>query len=203
MKQLNMLVGVALLLASADLASVAFAGGDKDKLDKTEYFPLKIGTKWEYQSAGKKIVIEVKAHEMVGSMWCARLETDSGGSPLTEHLTVKDGGVYRVKANNQMVEPPFLIVKLPPKAGEKWENKCVILANNISGTLAMSQDKVKVLNAEYDTFLVTATDLKIGGQDAQMKQWFNKDLGMVKQTFSLPNAGVDVMLELEKFTPGK
>jgi hypothetical protein len=202
MKRLSVFVGVALLLASADLAAVAF-GGDKDKLDKTEYYPLKVGTKWEYLAAGKKVVIEVKAHEMVDNMLCARLETDSGGVTLTEHVTVKDGGVYRVKAQGNKLEPPFLVLKLPPKTGDKWENKSTISGFNIQGTLATTQEKLKIGSTEYDTFLVTSTDLKIGGQDAQMKAWFDKEKGMVKQTFELPNSGVNVTLELDKFTPGK
>jgi hypothetical protein len=202
MKRLSVLVGVALLLASADLASVAL-GGDKDKLDKNEYYPLKVGTKWEYLAAGKKIVVEVKAHEMVDNMLCARLETDSGGATLTEHVTVKEGGVYRVKAQGNKIEPHFLLLKLPPKTGDKWENKCAITGVNIQGTLAISQAELTIGSTKYDTFLVTSTDLKVGGQDAQMKAWFAKDKGMVKQTFSLPNSGVDVTLELDKFTPGK
>ena len=60
-----------------------------------------------------------------------------------------------------------------------------------------------VVGKDYDTFKVVASDMKVGGQEAQMTSWFSEGVGMVKQTFSLPGAGVDVTLELEKFTAGK
>jgi hypothetical protein len=203
MKRLSTLVGVVVLLAGVELTSTAIAG-DKDKLNNSPFFPLKVGTKWEYQSSGKKITVEVKAHETVGGVLCARLETDSGGVTLTEHLTVKDDGIYRVQANGQKIEPMFLVLKLPPKDGESWKNNSTAQGFKIEADMTIKEEKkLKVLGKEFDTFKVTAPNMKVGGQDAQMTSWFDKDVGMVQQTFVLPGAGVDVKLELEKFTAGK
>lgn len=202
MKRLSVLVGVILLLFSINLATAAVPG-DQGALDKSEFFPLKVGTTWEYLAAGKKILVKVAAHEKVQDMLCAKLETDAGGVAITEHVTVKDGFVLRVQANGQKIEPPFKILKLPPADKEKWDIKCMLPGYPITGFLSTSTDKVKVGGKDYDAFLVTASDLKIGGQDATMKTWFAKDVGMVKQIFTQPNAGLDVTLELEKFTAGK
>jgi hypothetical protein len=204
MKRLSVLAGVAMLLASANLASVALAG-DKDKLEKTEYFPLKVGNTWEYLTSGKKIVVTVKAHEMVSGMLCAKVETDLSGVLLTEHITVKDGGVYRVQANGKKVEPPFLILKVPPKAGESWTNKSSLEGFIIEGTMTVAEEKnVKVGSKDYDTlFLVSSSNLKVGGQDAVMKTWFARDVGMVKQIFQMSGSNIDVTVELDKFTAGK
>ena len=100
-------LGVGLLLVPA-------RGGDKG-LDNP-YFPLKKGTTWEYVADGKKITTVVTDHEKVGDLMCAKIETDlGGGQKIIEHVAVKDDGIYRVKANNEEVKPPFLILKLPPK----------------------------------------------------------------------------------------
>jgi hypothetical protein len=204
MKRLSTLVGVALLVASANLAMTAVGGEKGTGLADTPYFPLKVGTKWEYQAGGKKIVVEVKAHEKVEGEMCARLETDSGGVVLTEHLAVKDGFVIRVQANGQKIDPPFKVLKVPVKADETWTNNSKAQGFDITATLKVSEDKkLKVLTKDYDTFKVEASAMKVGNQEAKMTSWFDKEMGMVKQTFALPGAGVDVTLELEKFTAGK
>jgi hypothetical protein len=203
MKRLSIFAGLAFLLVAVEWAPGA-AGGDKANLDKVEYFPLKVGTSWEYLAGGKTIKVKVAAHEMVDGMNCAKVDTDSGGVTLTEHLTVKDGGVYRVRANGQKIDPPFLVIKLPPKPGEEWKNNCVAGGFKVDGTFKIGeQKKVKVGNTEYDAIVVTSENLKISGQEATMTTWFDKEKGMVKQAYSLPNSNVDVTLELDKFNAGK
>jgi hypothetical protein len=213
MKRLSVLVGVVLLVAAVDLAWVSGGGeAGKSDLNNVPYYPLKVGSKWEYLAGGKKVVVEVKAHEKVGGEMCARLETDSGGVVLTEHLTVKDGYVIRVQANGQPIDPPFKVFKLPAaaKADETWSNTCKAQGFDIKATLKMTEDKNKLHvgsaagGKDYEnTWKVDAAEMKVGNQDAKMTSWFDKDAGMVKQIFALPGAGVDVTLELDKFTPGK
>jgi hypothetical protein len=203
MKRLGALLGVMVLVFSADLVSVALAG-DKDKLDKIEYYPLKVGTKWDYLVNGKKVTVTVTAHETMDGVPCAKLETDAGGVPITEHLGVQDGYLVRVRANNQKVEPPFKLMKLPLKSGEQWNNDSKLGAFTIAGKMAVTEDKkTKVGNSVYDTMLVTSSDLKVAGQDATMKSWFDKNKGLVKQTYVLAASGVEINLELTNFTPGK
>src|SRR5438034_10502018 len=105
MKRLAPLTVLALFSLCALFGSAS--GGDKgDKGGKAEqdllenpYYPLKVGTTWEYIANSKKVTVKVTQHEKVGDVLCAKLETDSGsGAVITEHLTVTNGGVYRVRA---------------------------------------------------------------------------------------------------------
>jgi hypothetical protein len=200
MKRVSIWVGVALFLTAAK-ASVA---GDAAALDKVEYFPLKVGTTWEYVAKDKRVVVKVGGHEKIGNTMTARLETTADGTLVTEHLVVRPDGIYRVLANGQEIKPAFLVFKLPPRNGEKWSIECRSQNIPITGKMNCSQaNKLKVGEKEYDTFLVMSSGMKIAGQDVEMKAWFNKEVGMVKQVFKQPGIDLDLTLELDKFTPGK
>jgi hypothetical protein len=204
MKPVSVLMGVAVLLTCAPQVAVVVAG-DKEALEKVEYFPLKVGTTWEYLASGKKIVTKVAAHEKLGDQLCARLETTMDGVTLAEYLTVitnekrlgSGAGLYRLVANNQEV---WLVLKTPSKVGDKWD---VALRNlPLQGSLGILEAKqLKVGNQEYDTIVVISSNLKFAGQDVEMKTWYAKDVGMVKQSIVQPATGLVIDLELEKFTP--
>ena len=68
-----------------------------EKIKESPYYPLKVGTKWHYKAGGNPIVIQVAKHEKVGDVMCALLETSKEGQVVaSEHITIKDDGVYRV-----------------------------------------------------------------------------------------------------------
>jgi hypothetical protein len=210
MKRLATLAsGVVLFLGSI---WTPVSGGDKGekKADSgtlvSEYYPLKKGNTWEYLSGGKKIVVKVADVDTIdigdSKIPCARVETDGG--VVTEHLTVKQDGVYRVRSNGQDIKPAVMILKLPPKKGDSWPIDSMVQNFAMKGKLTTSgPDALEVGKSKYDAFSVKSSDLMIGGQSATMEAWFAKDVGMVKQRFKLPNADLEVVLELEKFTPGK
>jgi hypothetical protein len=180
----------------------SLVAGDKDDLEKVEYFPLKVGTTWEYLCNGKKIVTTVTLHEKVDEKPAARLDTTMDGTTVIEHLTITKDGLCRILASAQRVHPPWLILKLPAKVGEKWNVN--LLSLPVQGSLSILEaKKLKVGLQEYDTLLVVSTDLKLAGQDVEIMTWYAKDVGMVKQTVKQPTVGLDITLELEKFTPGK
>jgi len=201
MKHLLALTTLAAL--GVGLLFVPARGGDKG-LD-SPYYPLKKGTTWEYVADGKKITTTVTDHEKVGDLLCAKIETDlGGGAKMIEHVAVKDDGIYRVRANNEDIKPPFLILKLPPKKGEEWTVDSTAKGFGIKGKFSIAaEDKVKVGKTEYTAFQVKSAELKMGGQNASMEACFAKDVGMVKQQFKLPGAGLERTIELEKFTAGK
>jgi hypothetical protein len=172
------------------------------------YYPLQVGNAWEYVSGGKKIVVKVTAIEMVDGMSCARLETDASGAVVAELVTVKKDGIYRVRANNQDIKPPFMLLKLDegqqtPKQGDSWPVDSKVQNFVLKGKLTTGEEKLTVGKTEYDTVSVKSTDMTMGEQSASLEAWYAKDVGMVKQHFRLPAADLDVVLELVKFTPGK
>ena len=129
-----------LAVVGLGLLFVPARGGDKG-LD-SPYFPLKKGTTWEYVADGKKITTVVTDHEKVGDLLCAKIETDlGGGQKIVEHIAVKDDGIYRVRANNEDVKPPFLMLKLPPKKGEEWTVDSTAKGFGIKGKMTIAADE--------------------------------------------------------------
>jgi hypothetical protein len=187
------------LLASAN----AYSSNSADDPLANPYYPLQVGNTWEYLSGGKKIVVKVAAHEKIDDQLCARVETDSGARPVSEHLTVKEGGIYRVRANGQDIKPPFLVLKLPPAKGESWNIDSNIQNFPVKGKLTEGEEKLKVGKTQYDTVSVKSSEMVMGGKGVTMEAWYAKDVGMVKQHFRMPEADYDIVLELSTFTPGK
>jgi hypothetical protein len=200
----------ALLCLGAALLGPAHAGdkGDKDKAEKmpeTPYYPLKKDTAWVYAAEGKKINVKVTAHEKVGDLLCAKVETDMGGGVVNiEHLMVKDDGVYRVSVNGEQIKPPYLVLKLPPKMGDSWSVEAKTKGFDITGKLDNAgEQKIKAGGKEYSAWLVKSADLKMGGKAAVVETWYAKDVGMVKLHFNLPAEKWDRVVELESYTAGK
>ena len=141
-------------------------------------------------------------------MTCARLETEVGGGKITEHITVKPDGIYRVRANNESIEPPLLLLKLPSgdqksASEETWFVDSKVKNFALKGKLTASEAKLTIGKEQYETIRVKSSELAIAGQLVEMETWYAKDKGMVKQHFKLASAELDVVLELQSFTPGR
>jgi hypothetical protein len=199
MKSLLLLAATAILPLAGLLAPVA-----SDDMLVSPYYPLKVGTTWEYTSAGKKIVVKVMSHNEIDGQTCAHIETDASGNRRSEDVTVKEDGIYRVRANDKDIKPPVLILKLPPTKGDSWSIDSAVQNFNLKGKMILGEEKLKVGNdQDYDTLRVKSSDMVMGEKSASMETWFAKDVGMVKQHLKLPAAEYDVVLELTKFTAGK
>src|SRR5207248_1175447 len=94
----------------------------KEGLTDSPYFPLKVGTRWDYRVGRRKVSTRVVRHEMIDQQWCARLETrGDGDAVITEYIGVKKDGIYRFRVNGLDVIPPLCLCKLPPLKGTRWE----------------------------------------------------------------------------------
>ncbi|HYV39689.1 MAG TPA: hypothetical protein VE988_28630 [Gemmataceae bacterium] len=172
------------------------------------YYPLKKGTTWEYKSGGKVIEVKVADHETLDGLNCARVETTIPGGKLTEHLTVKQEGVFRMRSNGQDIKPPLLVLKfaaneLVPKKDEHWFFECMVQNYSMKGKNTVGEDKLTIGKTTYDAITVKSSEMFMGNQPVTMQVWYAKDIGMVKQHLKLASADLDVTLELEKFTAGK
>ena len=185
MKFWCVLIGAVLLGASVQQASSA---GDKETLEKTEYFPLKVGNTWEYQVNGKKIVTTWwQPTTSSATLLFARLDTNMDGSIVTEHVTVRLGSVIRLVGNGQEPKPP-VVLKVPPKVGDKWDLALQTLP--IQGSLlVLESKKLKVGDKEYDTVLVISSNLKYAGQDVDVKTWYAEGRGHGQADADAPRGG--------------
>jgi hypothetical protein len=204
MKSLARLGTGILLLLSLGVLWTPVAANDNTAVDDirtSPYFPMKVETTWEYISAGKKIVVKVAGHDEIDGQTCARLETDSGGRKLVEHVTVKEDGIYRVRANGVEIKPPLLLLQLPPTEGASWTVDSTVQNFALKGKMTVGEERLTVNAKSYDAISVKSSDMVMGGQSVSTETWYAKDVGMVKQHIKLPD--YEVVLELTEFTAGK
>lgn len=193
-------VAVAVVLSAASLPARA-----EDKMLESPYYPLQVGNSWTYtgQNAGVKMTItnKVAKHEKVGDTLCARLEYEVDGKVVGhEHLAVQKDGIYRYSMNGQTLDKPIKILTLPPKKGDTWDIAVSVNGTKLTGKGSVTEEKVEVKAGKYDT-VVSIMTLEAEKMKVEATNHYAKDVGLVKT--SAKNMGFEVVLELEKFTPGK
>jgi hypothetical protein len=182
---------IAFPLLLALLSSNLLAQDQAPKEDK--YYPLKKGSTWEYVTAGKSFRIELVDFEMVGD------------TVASEHVAVKDDGVYRYKYNNIEISPPLKFLALPAAPDKTWQvdSKADTPTGeklNLKGTFTTKAEAVKVPAGDYQTISSSSSSFEVMGQKLEMNYFFAPDVGMVKQIVKLGNS--TVVVELQKYTPG-
>jgi hypothetical protein len=166
------------------------------------YFPIKVGTSWEYASGSKRVTVKVAAHEKVADVMCARLETSTDVGVLTEHVAVKSDGVYKLRANGQTIEPPLLMLKLPLKKGDTWSVRSEVQGYVISGKYTVSEEKISIEKIDYTTLCVKSSELVLAGRATVLEDFYAPEIGLVRKSLKIPDGQVDLVLELVKYTPG-
>lgn len=170
-------------------------------LNSSEFYPLKVGTAWEYKAGVQALTAKVEAHEKVGDRLTAKVVTYIGGNPATtENMSVRKDGLYRMAYNGQEVKPAVKVMPLPGKAGYEWKIESVVLGQTLTGNYKTSDEKgVKVEGGTFDVVVVSSDDTEAGGVKISQKMYFAKNVGLVKQTMNLN--GQAIAIELTKFTP--
>jgi hypothetical protein len=191
-------------LALTLLLAWAAAAPAQDKMETTPYYPLAVGSSWEYKAGESKFTMKVTKHEKVGNVLCARVEMLIKDKPVSfEHIAVSKDGVTRNSfEGNKEAQPPVLFLKLPPKKDESWKVDSKAGGESVKGTFKNTgEEDVKVPAGSYKAVVVTSQDLEANGIKMAVTYYFAKDVGMVKQIVEV--AGQKVVVELEKYEPGK
>jgi len=217
-------------LAAVVFAALSLVAGPALGQDKTregprhssEYYPLKKGAAWTYRSGDKSIIVRVADFVEVQEDSdkkdarkdaCARLEyvtREGSGSKAkeliiaTEAVTVREDGVYRVKAGDLLVRPALCFLRLPLRSGNKWSFDSKVGGQEVKGGFVEGREKgVKVPAGTYDTLTVStrADTLRIDGQAVSLTYYFAPKVGLVKQVVEV--GGARTTLELEKYEEPK
>jgi hypothetical protein len=190
-------------------ASGQFVSAADEVVGETGYYPLKKGTEWEYTVNGASLLsVKVAKHEMKGTTMTARLEAAVDGKiVLTENLAVTKDAVVRVAANDIVASKPTIVLKLPPKAGDKWRIDADVDREKLEGELASEaiEEKLKVPAGEFTAVKVggTMVTTAVSGekQELALQTWYADGTGPVK--IILKTQGTESVLELKKYTAGK
>ena len=184
----------------------AFAADDKpEKMEESEYYPLKANSVWHYKIGDNKKfrlkALKEEQYEGKPSVRVVMLE-EGDKEQSYENIQVKKDGVYRLGFESNKAEPPVKFLALPPKDGESWKIDSKIGKETLKGTFKMGEEKkLKVGDKEYDAVYTESDDLDANGMKVKFKTYFAKGVGMVKQEITVN--GQVVTIELEKFEEGK
>lgn len=175
------------------------------RTDKSaDYYPLKLGNRWEYQAGSTTItttVTDVTARK--DGMSASTIETRVNDAVVaTEVIAVSDKGLFHEKTNNSPVNPPLMFLKFPVKANATWaaDAVCGVTTIGVTYTVHESED-IKVPAGKFKAVRVESRGA-IGGAQTGATFWFAPDTGIVKLQYPVAG-GNDTVLELKAFTPGK
>jgi hypothetical protein len=160
-----------------------------------EYFPLKVGTTWEYKfDNGQTQTRSIVKKELFNGILCARLETTNGGVVTTHsHLSAMRDGMYQWSLGDNKINPPRRQLKFPARVGDAWRSDALNESYTIAG-----RENVAVPAGNYPNALLIVIE---DGKKREYKLWYARGIGLVRLESDL--GGRKLTLELTKFTPGK
>jgi hypothetical protein len=170
-----------------------------------DYFPLKVGTKWNYEAkqAGKTIKLEnqIAKLETIDGKSLAVLEKSVNGTVQgTEHLAATEKGTFRHRVDGTELSPPICVLKNTLKKDDTWETVSTIANEQIKvKAKVLGAEDVTVPAGKYKAFRVEV-EYSIAGMQATVTFWFAPDVGIVKQSM---DGSEKNFIELTKFEAGK
>jgi hypothetical protein len=176
------------------IAVPAFAA-DEDK----DYYPLKIGTKWTYKIAGQedKFVVTAVKEEKVGEQNCVKIEAKLKDQLVaSEHVAIRNDGVYRFKFGDQVIEPEICFLKASSKKGDSWKHDFKIGETKATGKYEVDVEDVEVPAGKFKDAIVIRAEATEKDEVTKTTIWYAKKTGMVKQVIEI--GAVKIALELEK-----
>ncbi len=199
MKVIN---GVLVLLV-ATLPGMAQEAAQK----ATDYYPLKAGSKWNYQvdfGNGQKATVVhqiAKIEDINGKPQAVVEQLINGEVRGTEYVGVDAGGVYKYRYNGVELSPPVCLLKFPIKAGSTWETETKTATQQITiKAEAGAAEEVQVPAGKYQAVSVKIKT-KVKGNEVLTTYWFAPEVGIIRESTTIP--GATLKMELTKFEAGK
>lgn len=193
------------ILLWAELAATAPAAPVPDAAKKPVwYYAVKKGTKWVYRSQNAKdITILLDAAETKdGATTISLVElSEDGKKTPSEKVSLSAAGVFRVEVHGEAIQPPLCLLKLPVKAGDRWEDKARDTRFDLRARFTASgPSMVSVPAGQFEAVGITKEMVGEGGVRTSPPDtdWYAPGVGLVKTT-----QGDAVMTTLLSFTPGK
>jgi hypothetical protein len=177
-----------------------------EKAPETDYFPLKIGSVWNYKMGDAHFSVKVAKMEDVDKQPCARLElsaNNKAGSP--QNIAVKADGVYRFTNEDALYSPAVCFLKLPVKKGDSWKVDSTLAGmGKVTCTFKTDElSELKVGNKTYENVVTVTTDDLVanGTKVSKTVYYYAKNVGLIKHVLTYNEQ--DVVIELESYEPAK
>jgi hypothetical protein len=174
-------------------ASVAYAAPAPKSKDSV-YFPTKEGDTRVYEfRAGEKVEaaytdVVTKVEKKDGALHVTITRERVGTTPFVTTIAVSSEGLFRVAANDEKLEKPIPLLKMPAKVGTKWE------ADGGAKYTVTKEEEVEVPAGKFQAIrveLVTGT--------SKTTLWFAPNVGLIK----MAGEGSDRVQVLKEFKGGK
>jgi hypothetical protein len=163
----------------------------------SEYYPLKLGTRWVYRGGEHGRAMRVARHELAAGVPSALIETSSGGQVIaTENVCVKDDGVYVLAQGGEALPRPLPLLRLPPTPGKTWNVNITRGGRKTRQTYLIGEGEVTVPAGKFATVTLRVEAVADGERTGAFTYWFAKDVGLVKQELRLE--GRTEVYELER-----
>jgi hypothetical protein len=186
--------------------SLAFPAALKaqENLPDVPFFPLKVGNTWTYKVGENHFSYRIAKIEKVGGTPCARVEMLVQDKPVSfEHIGIHNGAIARFSFEGKEIKPPIPLLKANARKGDSWPVESKIGDGQvIKGKFVVGEDlDFSVPAGRGHAITVTAQDMEVNGVKLNVTYFLTEKMGMVKQVADM--AGKKIVIELEKFEPGK
>ncbi len=169
--------------------------------DEKDFFPIKNGTKWVYDSAGQDLTVTVSGTAKVAEKECVVFKKEWTGGSSKEYYSVTDQGVFlhRLEADKTTEFPdnPVPRLKFGLKKGEFWEWKQDIQNGKYEHR---GEEEIEVPAGKYKCWKVHV-EASSGDMKYSVTRWFASGVGLVKEVMS--RDGKDRVMELKRFEAAK
>ncbi|MBA4067859.1 MAG: hypothetical protein C0501_29995 [Isosphaera sp.] len=146
------------------------------------YLPARKGTTWVYAYDGGEVTYVVTAVEEKDGckLVTQRRVVDDGGMVFGTKVSVSDKGLYLVDTRDGDLDSPLPLLKLPAKAGDKWEVS-VDRPKKLTGVVTVAGvEEVKVPAGAY-TAVRVEWKYTLDGASQSRTYWYAPGVGLVKQ----------------------
>jgi len=197
--RIAILIGLSLPFSLAESAPRP-KEGDKPLL----YLPTTVGDQRVLQvdSKGGEVIEWVKRVEKKGEMTVVYFGREQDGPALYAYGASPDG-VFRISNGSFIYDPPYRLLKLPAKEGEKWESVSPAMGGApkyvfkfTSGT----EEEVEIPAGKFKAIRVEAEE-ETNGLVTRTTYWFAVGLGAIKIRTRYKD--VERVQVMKSFTPGK
>jgi hypothetical protein len=167
-----------------------------------DYFPCRLGTQWVYDQDGEESVRTVTAVEVKGRETLATIAVTCR-SEWQERFAVTPDGVFRRKLDLYEIDPPLCMLRLPAKAGEKWDAVEPPQPGLLAHGGRMSIGAEEMVTVPAGTFRAVPVTWEVRTWDGEPLEhpetytyWYAAGVGVVQFR------GGSILRQLKAFTPG-
>lgn len=170
----------------------------------TDYYPLRVGDKWEYvrnENADQVWIEEVTAVETVDGAKIGTVRIQPSNSNAVAYDTkykADKAGCSFYSHGEWLYDPPSLFVKAELKAGDTWESAYNFVNTDYQITVTVGEPEKVLVPAGEFTAIPVVSSYKTPAGRRPFTNWYVSGVGMIKQV-----ANGRVTQELKSFTPAK